>query len=212
MPFGLTNAPSSFQATMNDLFRPYLRKFVLVFFDDILVFSSNLEDHLIHLKSVLELLTTNQFFAKYSKCVFAEKSIAYLGHLISAQGVQPDPEKIRAILEWPLPRDLTTLRAFLGLTGFYRRFIRHYATIAAPLTDLLRSSFSWDTNTDKAFIALQQAIAHSPVLTLPNFDAPFDLETDASSIAIGVVLSQSGHPIAFFSKKLCPRIAASVYV
>nr|KYP60178.1 Transposon Ty3-I Gag-Pol polyprotein [Cajanus cajan] len=213
MPFGLTNAPSYFQATMNDLFRPYLRKFVLVFFDDILVFSSNLEDHLIHLKSVLELLTTNQFFAKYSKCVFAEKSIAYLGHLISAQGVQPDPEKIRAILEWPLPRDLTTLRAFLGLTGFYRRFIRHYATIAAPLTDLLRSSFSWDTNTDKAFIALQQAIAHSPVLTLPNFDAPFDLETDASSIAIGAFLSQSGHLIAFFSKKLCPRMqAASVYV
>nr|KYP68328.1 Retrotransposable element Tf2 [Cajanus cajan] len=214
MPFGLTNAPATFQAAMNDLLRPHLRKFVLVFFDDILIYSSSVTDHLIHVDLILQLLAHHSYFAKLSKCSFAVSSIHYLGHIISAQGVQPDPSKVQAILDWPPPRNLTALRGFLGLTGFYRRFIRHYAALAAPLTDLLRSttSFHWSDTEMQAFKNLQEALTTAPVLALPNFQASFDIETDASSTAVGAVLLQSGHPIAYFSKKLCSKLqVASAY-
>lgn len=115
MPFGLTNAPSTFQAAMNDLLRPYLRKFILVFFDDILIFSPTWSTHLKHLEQILKLLLQHQFFAKFSKCQFGVRSVEYLGHIISAQGVQADPSKLEAIKEWPRPNSLTALRAFLGL-------------------------------------------------------------------------------------------------
>ena len=214
MPFGLTNAPSTFQSAMNDLLRPYLRKFVLVFFDDILIFSSNFTDHLNHLQVIFNLLQSNQFVVKLSKCVFAVDKVHYLGHVISKGTVAPDPEKVKAILDWPPPRSLTALRGFLGLTGFYRRFVRHYASLAAPLTDLLRSTnFVWSSAAASAFTELQHRMTDMPVLTLPDFTKKFLIETDASGVAIGAVLSQEGHPIAFFSKKMCPRMqAASVYV
>lgn len=214
MPFGLTNAPSTFQAAMNDLLRPFLRRFVLVFFDDILIFSPNWSDHLFHVEQVLFLLHKHQFYAKLSKCRFGVQSVDYLGHIISAQGVQADPSKIEAIVEWPVPHSFTTLRAFLGLTGFYRRFVQHYATIAGPLTDLLKApTFSWNPTAMQAFEKLKKAMTSLPVLSLPDFSLPFEVTTDASNIAIGAVLSQNNHPIAFFSKKLCPRMAAaSTYV
>lgn len=138
----------------------------------------------------------------------------YLGHVISSTGVSPDPEKIKAIIDWPKPRSLTSLRGFLGLTGFYRRFVRHYATLAAPLTDLLKSTtFSWDVHADRAFTNLKDKMTQTPVLALPDFSKTFVVETDASGVAIGVVLTQASHPLAFFSKKLAPRMqAASVYV
>nr|KYP49879.1 Retrovirus-related Pol polyprotein from transposon 17.6 [Cajanus cajan] len=123
---------------MNDLLRPYLRRFVLVFFDDILVFSSCVRDHLHHLQIVFQLLQDNKFYAKAAKCVFAVPTIQFLGHVLSATGVEPDLEKLSTIAHWPTPTSLTTLRVFLGLTGFYRHFIRHYASLAAPLTDLLK--------------------------------------------------------------------------
>ncbi|PNX96205.1 Ty3/gypsy retrotransposon protein, partial [Trifolium pratense] len=214
MPFGLTNAPSTFQSAMNDLLRPYLRRFVLVFFDDILIYSRCLTDHLHHLRLILDLLSSNQFFAKFSKCAFAVEKVDYLGHVISSNGVTPDPEKIQAILDWPRPRSLTTLRGFLGLTGFYRRFVRHYASLAAPLTDLLRSTnFVWSTDTELAFTTLKTKMTETPVLVLPDFSKVFIVETDASAVAVGAVLSQEGHPLAFFSRKMCPRMqAASTYV
>lgn len=214
MPFGLTNAPSTFQSAMNDLLRPFLRRFVLVFFDNILIYSSNLSDHLLHLQLVLELLASNFFVAKLSKCVFAVDTVNYLGHVISIGGVAPDPEKVKAMLDWPEPRSLSTLQGFLGLTGFYRRFVRQYATLAAPLTDLLRSTkFHWSTEASLAFTALKEKMTTMPVLALPDFSKVFAVETDASAVAIGAVLSQDGHPLAYFSKKLCPRLqAASVYV
>ncbi|MCH83673.1 enzymatic polyprotein [Trifolium medium] len=130
MPFGLTNAPSTFQAAMNDLFRQFLRKFALVFFDDILVYSPDWQAHLVHLQQVLQALSQNQFFVKLSKCQFGVPTVEYLGHIISKEGVSADPSKIHAMISWPVPKNMTALRAFLGLTGFYRRFVLNYAAIA----------------------------------------------------------------------------------
>ncbi|XP_019240631.1 PREDICTED: uncharacterized protein LOC109220626 [Nicotiana attenuata] len=213
MPFGLTNAPSTFQALMNDIFRPYLRRFVLVFFDDILVYSPDWEAHLEHLELVLSLLRKHQLVAKRSKCLFGQQSVDYLGHIISAQGLSVDPAKIAAIQQWPVPRSVKDVRSFLGLAGYYRRFIHHYAAIAGPLLDLLRKdSFKWSEAAQEAFNALKSKLAATPVLTLPNFNQEFQVETDALGQGIGAILSQKGHPIAYLSQKLSARMQnASTY-
>lgn len=213
MPFGLSNAPSTFQATMNEVFRAFLRKFVLVFFDDILIYSPSWDTHIQHLQQVLELLDQHQLFAKLSKCEFAVPTVAYLGHIISQEGVAADPEKLKVVQSWPPPHNLTALRGFLGLTGFYRRFVRHYASIAEPLTSLLKTNaFCWNERALEAFQALKMAMTTLPVLGIPNFDQTFEVTTDASNSAVGAVLSQQSHPIAFFSRKLCPKMrAASAY-
>ena len=140
MPFGLTNAPSTFQSLMNDVFRPYLRRFTLVFFDDILVFSPTLELHLQHLRSVLELLQQHQLYAKKSKCAFGCSKVEYLRHIIFGQGVSIDPRKIAAMEAWLIPTSLKALKGVLGLTGYYRKFIKNYRQIATPLTALLRKN------------------------------------------------------------------------
>ncbi|GAU35592.1 hypothetical protein TSUD_295280 [Trifolium subterraneum] len=205
MPFGLSNAPASFQSLMNQVFQKVLRKFVLVFFDDILVYNATWSSHLLHLEIVLQLLDHHKLFVKLSKCSFGMSEVDYLGHTIFGMGVIMDKTKVQAVLQWPTPTNLKQLRGFLGLTGYYRRFIKSYATIASPLTDLLKKdSFNWSDNAMKAFNTLKQAITSAPVLILPNFSQPFMLETDASGIGIGAVLSQQGHPIAYFSKKLGP--------
>lgn len=210
MPFGLTNAPSTFQAAMNNLLRPFLRKFALVFFDDILVYSPTWQTHLTHLQQVIEALARHQFYAKLSKCQFGVSSVEYLGHIISFEGVKADPSKLQAMVEWPTPKNIMALRAFLGLTGFYRRFVLNYATIASPLTDLLKAnSFTWSEAADIAFQNLKAAMTNLPLLSLPDFTIPFEVTTDASLTAIGAVLSQNSKPLAFFSKKLTPRLSAS---
>lgn len=201
MPFGLTNAPSTFQSVMNDLFRPYLRKFVLVFFDDILVYSPDMKTHLKHLETVLQLLHLHQFYANFKKCTFGSTRISYLGHIISEQGVAADPEKVEAMLQWPLPKSVTELRGFLGLTGYYRRFVKNYGQIARPLTDQLKkNSFDWNEAATSAFQALKAAVSALPVLVLPDFQQEFTVETDASGMGIGAVLSQNKRPIAFLSQ------------
>ncbi|XP_073155705.1 uncharacterized protein [Henckelia pumila] len=170
MPFGLTNAPSTFQASMNSVCQPFLRKFVIVFFDDILVFSKSMVDHLTHLQMVLSCLRKHSFFAKRSKCSFAQTSIHYLGHIVSVKGVEPDPDKIFAIQQWPTPTTVKTLRGFLGLTGFYRRFVKGYSHMASPLTDLLKKDhFSWSSTAQNSFDTLKLALANTPILALPDF-------------------------------------------
>ncbi|KAL5739506.1 hypothetical protein ACOSQ2_028686 [Xanthoceras sorbifolium] len=139
MPFGLTNATATltFQSLMNDLFRPYLRKFILVFFDDILVYSKSWQEHLSHLGTVLHILRANKLFANESKCRFGVEQVEYLGHIISANGVAAYPSKIQAVREWPIPTTTKGVRGFLGLAGYYRKFISGFGAIVAPLTCLL---------------------------------------------------------------------------
>ncbi|KAA0057268.1 Ty3/gypsy retrotransposon protein [Cucumis melo var. makuwa] len=204
MPFGLTNAPSTFQALMNQVFKPFLRRFVLVFFDDILVYSKGMEEHAQHLEVVLGVLRESELYANFDKCHFAKPRINYLGHYISVKGIEVDPEKIRAVREWPAPSNVRGMRGLLGLTGYYRRFVKNYGSIAAPLTQLLKAgAYKWTEETEAAFEKLKKAMMTLPVLTMPDFNLPFEIESDASGF--GVVLVQAKRPIAYFSKILSMR-------
>jgi hypothetical protein len=152
MPFGLTNAPATFQCAMNSIFAPYIRKFILVFMDDILVYSKSLEEHVIHLRLVFQTLQQHNFFVKHSKCSFAQSKLEYLGHVISQDGVATDEEKTKVMLAWPTPTNVTELRGFLGLTGYYRKFVKGYGILAKPLTILLqKQNFQWDQAAQVAF-------------------------------------------------------------
>jgi hypothetical protein len=188
MPFGLTNAPSTFQSLMNQIFKPYFRRFTSVFSDDILIYSRDSDTHIIHLTQTLDLLRQNQLFAKMLKCRFECSKIEYLGHIVIAQRVCANPGKIQAMVEWPHPKTLKALRGFLGLTGYYRKFIRGYGSIAAPLTAMLKKNSLWSDSAQEAFQALKVAVTQAPVLALPNFTQPFLIECDASGSGIGAVL------------------------
>lgn len=206
MPFGLTNAPASFQGWMYSVLKPLLRKCVLVFFDDILVYSKTRDAHWSHLAQVFDLMRENLMFAKATKCSFAMDKVEYLGHYISAKGVETDPHKVSAVDHWPTPTTVKELRSFLGLAGYYRKFVKHYSLISKPLTDLLKKgAFEWSEAAHKSFVTLKQALVTAPVLGVPDFDKEFVVETDASKNGIGAVLMQANHPLAFISRALGPR-------
>jgi hypothetical protein len=207
MSFGLTGAPNTFQGAMNSTLKPCLHICVIVFFDDILVYSPTLEQHLINLRLVFELLSKDQWLVKLSKCRFAQESIAYLGHVVSAKGVSTDPSKIVAVQQWPQPIDVKQLRSFLGLAGYYRKFVRNFTILERPLNDLVKKGtlFVWTSVHSSAFSAIKEALVIAPVLPLPNFSKQFQIQTDASDMGVGVVLLQEGHPQAFVSKALGPQ-------
>lgn len=201
MPFGLTSAPSTFQGLMNSIFKPLLRKFVSVCFDDILIYNKSWEDHVQHVDKVLQLLEAQQLYAKPSKCFFGVQEVEYLGHIVSHEGVKADPNQIKAIKEWRIPTTLRHLRGFLGLTGYYRKFVKNYGRIAAPLMTLLKKdAFSWTLEATKAFEDLKQVMCIAAVLATPDFSKAFIVECDASGNGIGVVLMQEGRLVAFESR------------
>jgi len=203
MPFGLTNAPSTFQSLMNEIFNKVTRKFVLVFF---LIYSKTWDEHLQHLLIVFKILRANRLYVRREKCSFAQEEVIYLGHIIGRQGVRMDPEKVSAMRDWPIPRSIKALRGFLGLTGYYRKFIHQYGSIARALTQLLKKdSFQWCIEAEVAFLQLKEAMTQAPVLALPDFSKKIIIECDASGVGIGAVLMQEKQPIAYFSKALHGR-------
>lgn len=207
MSFGLCGAPATFHAAMNAALAPVLRKFVLVFFDDILIYSASYEQHLEHIKEVLSILAKEKWQVKRSKCAFTQRRIAYLGHVISCDGVATDESKIESVLNCPTPVNLKELREFLGLSGYYKKFIHHYAVVSQPLTALLKKGalFVWSPATEIAFQTLKNALISAAVLALPEFKKQFTIESDACDVGIGAVLSQQVHPVAFVSRALGPR-------
>ena len=157
---------------------------MLVFFDNILIYSRSLEEHLEHVRAVLMLLKSHSLYVKRTKCCFGFKQAEYLGHLISKEGVTTDPKKVEAVVQWPTPMSIKQLRGFLGLAGYYRRFVKDFGKIASPLTALLKNErgFQWNEQADQAFGRLKQALITAPILILPDFDKEFVIETDASSV------------------------------
>ncbi|QRW01159.1 Retrotransposable element Tf2 protein [Ceratobasidium sp. AG-Ba] len=207
MPFGLKNAPAVLQRMMNDIFRHLLGVTVVVYMDDILIFSEKEEDHAEHVKEVLKILRDNNLYAKLAKCEFFVKKVIFLGLVITPEGISMEEEKIKAIMEWGAPRKIKEVQAFLGFVNFYRRFIAEFSKIARPLHDLTKKDtrFEWSQECQQAFEEIKKRVSQDPVLIHPDPNKPFILETDASGIAIGAILSQRGedgylHPVAYLSK------------
>lgn len=204
MPFGVTNAPSIFMDLMNRVFHPYLDQFIIVFIDDILVYSRTREEHAGHLRITLQLLASKQLYAKFSKCEFWLERISFLGHIISKDGVEVDPAKVEAVRDWPVPKSVTEIRSFLGLAGYYRRFIHGFAKLAGPLTALTKkyARYDWSNECQEGFEKLKQALIEAPVLTLPTEGKEFTIYTDASRQGLGAVLMQDMKVIAYASRQL----------
>ncbi|XP_020186159.1 uncharacterized protein [Aegilops tauschii subsp. strangulata] len=207
LSFGLAGGPATFNGAVYTTLKPVNTKCVLMFFDDILIFSHTLDEHKEHLRQVLALLRRDQWKVKLSKCAFGQQQLVYLGHVISSKGVATEPSKVKSVAEWPTPVNVKEVRGFLGLAGYYRRFIRHFGMLARPLFNLLKKGvpFVWTSVTEQAFQTLKNQLITAPVLALPDFSQQFVIETDASDKGVGAVLQQRGHPIAFMSKALCPR-------
>uniref|UniRef100_A0A3P9HSL7 Gypsy retrotransposon integrase-like protein 1 n=1 Tax=Oryzias latipes TaxID=8090 RepID=A0A3P9HSL7_ORYLA len=210
MPFGLTNAPAIFQNLVNDVLRDFLNRFVFVYLDDILIYSRNQEQHTHHVRQVLSRLLENQLYVKAEKCEFHVPTISFLGFIIDSGNIRPDPAKITAVTSWEPPKSRKQLQRFLGFANFYRRFIRNYSSIAAPLTQLtsINTPFIWTSEAQSAFDKLKNLFTTAPILIQPDPRRQFIVEVDASDSGVGAVLSQREintgklKPCAFFSRKL----------
>ena len=208
LPMGLCNAPGTFMQLMNDSFRDMLDKSVLCFLDDILVFSRTEEEHLRHLRAVLQRLREKKLYIKLKKCEFMQSEVAFLGHRIGADGLRVAPDKISSVQQWPKPKNVSDVRSFLGLANFYRRFVRDYSRIALPLTELTKeaTAWQWGANQQRAFDELKAALCSPPVLLVPDSTRPFVLNCDACKYAIGATLQQDHgnglQPVAYFSAKM----------
>ncbi|GJX41673.1 putative nucleotidyltransferase, ribonuclease H [Tanacetum coccineum] len=204
MPFGLTNAPAVFMDLMNRVCKPYLDKFVIVFIDDILIYSKNKKEHEEHLKAILELLKKEELYAKFSKCEFWIPKVQFLGHVIDSQGIHVDPAKIESIKDWASPKTPTEIRQFLGLAGYYRRFIEGFSKIAKPMTKLTQKkvAFEWGDKQEAAFQTLKNKLCSAPVLALPQGAENFIVYCDASHKGLGAVLMQNEKVIAYASRQL----------
>ncbi|KAL4308279.1 hypothetical protein GQ457_01G022750 [Hibiscus cannabinus] len=207
MPFGLANAPAVFMDMMNRVFRPYLDQFVVVFIDDILIYSRSEAEHVEHLRIVLQTLWNHRLYAKLSKCEFWLKKITFLGHVVSAEGIQVDPSKIEAIVSWKQPKNVSEIRSFLGLAGYYLHFVEGFSIITAPLTKLLRKdvSFVWTEAQQTSFEKLKEALTQAPLLVQPESGKNFAVYNDASHSELGCVLMQEGRVIAYASRHLRPH-------
>ena len=213
MPFGLNGAPATFQRLMNEVVRD-MENFAQAYLDDLVIFSDTWSEHLSHLQTVLERLQGFGLTAKMAKCQWAMGECTYLGHVIGGGHVKPEMNKLEAVENFPVPKTKKEVRSFLGLTGYYRRFVKDYAAMAVPLTNLTRKEYPetvvWTEECDKAFNALKNMLTSTPVLSSPDFEKTFILQTDASNYGVGAVLSQTDadgleHPIAYFSRKLLDR-------
>jgi hypothetical protein len=214
MPFGLCNAPGTFQHYMNDTFRDFLDKFLVVYLDDLLIYSDNLKEHKEHVRKVLERLQEAGLFLKPSKCEFHVQEVEFLGFIIGIEGVKMDPAKVESVMLWPVPKSPHDVRMFLGLANFYRRFVKDFSQLAAPLTRLLKKEnmmkkFHWNMEAQHAFEHLKTAFTTAPILSHFDPTQPTILEADASTHALGAVVSQLDsdgklHPIAFHSRKFTP--------
>ncbi|GBG60252.1 hypothetical protein CBR_g3496 [Chara braunii] len=218
MPFGLCNAPSTFRHTMNRIFYDYLDKFVVVYLDDILIFSKTVEEYAQHVDKVLSLLRQHKYKINAKKCEFGSTRILYLGHEVSADGIRPEDTKVASISDWPRPQSVTEVRSFLGMCGYYRNLVKNYSTIASPLTDLTRLDTPWDwtDECEAAFKRLKHALTHHEVLMVPDPQRPFVVTTDASQYGIGAVLAQQEGkkltPVEYMSQKMpSKKLAKSTY-
>jgi hypothetical protein len=204
MSFGLTNAPAYFIYLMNKVFMEYLDKFVVVFIDDILIFSKNEEGHDEHLRLVLYRLRENQLYAKLSKCEFWLKDVSFLGHIISEGGISVDSCKVKDVLSWKTPQNVSNIRSFLDLAGYYRRFIEGFSKISKAMMELLAkgNTFEWTPRHETSFQDLKKRLTTTLVLTMSDMEKPFSIYCDASGQDLGCVLMQDGHVVAYASRQL----------
>ncbi|KAK6115938.1 hypothetical protein DH2020_008207 [Rehmannia glutinosa] len=202
MPFGLSNAPAVCMDLMNRVFHLYLDQFVIVFIDDILVYSKNREQHIEHLRIVLETLRKEKLYAKFKKCEFWPDRVVFLGHVITAQEIEVDPVKVEAINEWSAPKNANEVRSFLSLAGYYRRFIEGFSKIVAPMTRLTKKwdKFQWNEKCEESFQELKQRLTSASVLTIPDLTKDFVIYSDASKQSLRCVLMQHGKVVAYASR------------
>jgi hypothetical protein len=192
MSFGLTNAPTYFMYLMNSIFMNELDKFVVVFIDDILIYSKSKAERAKHLRIVLQRLRDHKLYAKFSKCEFWLDTVKFLSHTISRDGISVDPSKVQEVMDWKPPKSVHQIRSFLGLAGYYHRFIPDFSRIAKPMTELLKKGvkFVWSEEFDQAFHTLKKHLTSAPILTQPDMSKPFEVFWDASGTCLGCVLKQ----------------------